>query len=120
MASSKILPFVALGSSHVGVSPSSAGPGMAQPGGSCMLSKRVLVVVALCCLFALTPSGLFSQSASTGTVAGAVTDPSGAAVAGATVTLVDPSTNDTRTTTTNDAGRFIFANVVPGTYHVTI
>jgi hypothetical protein len=39
---------------------------------------------------------------------------------GATVTLVDPSTNDTRTTTTNDAGRFIFANVVPGTYNATI
>jgi hypothetical protein len=86
-----------------------------------MLSKRVvLVAVALCCLFALTPSALFSQTASTGTVAGTVTDPSGAAVVGATVTLVDPSTNDTRTTTTNDAGRFIFANVVPGSYNATI
>jgi carboxypeptidase family protein len=86
-----------------------------------MLNKRVvLVVVALCCLFALTPSGLFSQSASTGTVAGTVTDPSGAAVVGATVTLVDPSTNDTRTTTTNDAGRFIFANVIPGTYNASV
>src|SRR5437016_2681883 len=86
-----------------------------------MLSKRVvLVVVALSCLCVLTPSGLFSQSASTGTVAGTVTDPSGAAVVGATVALVDPSTNDTRTTTTNDAGRFIFANVVPGTYNATV
>jgi hypothetical protein len=85
-----------------------------------MLSKRVVVVVALCCLFALTPSALFSQTASTGTVAGTVTDPSGAAVVGATVTLVDPSTNDTRTTTTNDAGRFIFANVVPGTYNASV
>ncbi|HUC54417.1 MAG TPA: carboxypeptidase-like regulatory domain-containing protein [Candidatus Cybelea sp.] len=86
-----------------------------------MLSKRVfLLILALCCLFAFAPSALFSQSASTGTVAGTVTDPSGAALVGATVTLVDPATNDSRTTTTNDTGRYIFANVVPGTYNVTI
>jgi Carboxypeptidase regulatory-like domain len=86
-----------------------------------MLSKRVvLVVVGLGCLFALTPSALFSQAASTGTIAGTVTDPSGGAVVGATVTLTDPATSDTRTTTTNDAGRFIFANVIPGTYNATI
>src|ERR1700674_4289327 len=86
-----------------------------------MLSKRVvLLVVALSCLFALTPSALFSQAASTGTIAGTVTDPTGAAVVGATVTLIEPSTAGSRTTTTNEAGRFIFANVSPGTYNVTI
>jgi Carboxypeptidase regulatory-like domain len=86
-----------------------------------MLSKRVvLLVVVLSCLFALTPSALFSQAASSGTVAGTVTDPSGAAVVGAEVTLSDPSTNGTRTATTNEAGRYIFANVTPGTYNVTI
>jgi len=60
------------------------------------------------------------QAASTGTVAGTVTDPTGAAVAGAAVSIIDPSTNDSRKTTTNEAGRYIFANVAPGTYHVTI
>jgi len=86
-----------------------------------MLSKRVvLLLVALCCLVALTPSALFAQAASTGTVAGTVIDPSGAAVAGAAVTLVDPSTNDSRKTTTNETGRYLFANVPPGTYNMTI
>ena len=86
-----------------------------------MLIKRViLLVVALSCLFAMTPSALFSQAASTGTVAGTVTDPTGAAVAGAAVSIIDPSTNDSRKTTTNEAGRYIFANVAPGTYNVTI
>src|SRR5216110_1579742 len=86
-----------------------------------MLSKRVvLLVVAVSCLFALTPSALFAQAASTGTVAGTVTDPSGAGVAGAAVTLVDPSTNDSRKTTTNETGRYLFANVPPGTYNMTI
>jgi hypothetical protein len=86
-----------------------------------MLSKRVvLVVVALACLFTLAPPAVMGQAASTGTVAGTVTDPTGAAVAGATVTLTDPSTNDARKTTSNDTGRFLFANVPPGTYNVTI
>ena len=86
-----------------------------------MLSKRVvLALVALCCLFALSPSAVMGQAASSGTVAGTVTDPSGAAVAGATVTLTDPTVTGSRTATTNDTGRYVFANVVPGTYNVTI
>ncbi len=45
-----------------------------------MSSKRVaLLLVALFCLFAVTPSSLFGQAVSTGTVAGTVTDPSGGA-----------------------------------------
>jgi hypothetical protein len=86
-----------------------------------MLSKRVvLVLVALCCLFSLTPSAVMGQAASSGTVAGTVTDPSGAAIVGAAVTLTEPSTGSTRTASTNESGHFVFANVTPGTYNVTI
>ncbi len=86
-----------------------------------MLSKRVvLVVVALSCLFALTPSALFSQASSAGTIDGTVTDASGAAVAGATVTLTDTGTNTSRTATTNETGRYLFINVPPGTYNLTV
>src|ERR1700674_3413295 len=84
-----------------------------------MLSKRVvLLVVALSCLFALTPSALFSQS--TGTVNGLVTDPSAAAVAGATVTLTDTATGAARTAVTNEAGRYVFVSVLPGVYNLTV
>ena len=63
-----------------------------------MSSKRVaLLLAALFCLFAVTPISLFAQSASTGTVAGTVTDPSGGAIVGATVTLTDTATNTPRT-----------------------
>ena len=83
-----------------------------------MLNKRaVVVVVALCCLFALSPSALFSQS--TGTVNGLVTDPSGAAVAGATVTLTDTATAAARTALTNEAGRYAYVSVPPGVYNLT-
>src|SRR6266513_5080026 len=86
-----------------------------------MLSKRmVLVVVALSCLLALTPSSLFAQAASAGTIDGTVTDATGAAVAGATATLTDIGTNTSRTATTNEAGRYLFINVPPGTYNLTV
>src|SRR5882757_5296547 len=86
-----------------------------------MLSKRVvLVVVALCCLFALTPPVVVGQASATGTVAGLVTDPTGAAVAGATVTLTDKATNTPRTTNSNEAGRYIFSNIFPGTYDIRV
>jgi hypothetical protein len=86
-----------------------------------MLSKRVVVVLS--CLFALlcicSPSAL-GQAANTGTIAGTVTDPSGAAVVDATITLTDIATNTERTAVTNEAGRYIFANVISGTYNLTI
>ena len=71
-------------------------------------------------MLALAPSALFSQSASTGTVAGTVTDPSGAAVAGATITLTDKATSTTRTASTNENGRYILVDVPAGTYDFTV
>ncbi|MGB9467139.1 MAG: carboxypeptidase-like regulatory domain-containing protein, partial [Candidatus Acidiferrum sp.] len=86
-----------------------------------MSSKRVaLLLAALLCMFAVTPSSLFAQAVSSGTVAGTVTDPSGGAVVGASVTLTDTATNIVRTGATNEAGRYFFANVVPGAYNVSV
>jgi len=86
-----------------------------------MFSKRVVfVVVALASLLFFGSAAVMGQTASTGTVAGTVTDQSAAAVVGATVTLTDTSTNISRTATTNDGGRYIFANVNPGTYSLSI
>jgi len=86
-----------------------------------MLSKRVvLLVVALSCLFALTPSALYSQASSTGTIAGLVTDASGATVVGATITLTDKATHSPRTTNSNEAGRYIFVNINPGIYNIKV
>jgi hypothetical protein len=86
-----------------------------------MSSKRVaLLLAALFCLFAVTPSTLFGQAANSGTVAGTVTDPSGGAIVGATVTLTDTATNIARTELTNDTGRYFFANVVPSKCVVSV
>jgi hypothetical protein len=86
-----------------------------------MLSKRVvLLVVAVACLLTLVPSAVMGQASSTGSVNGLVTDPSGAAVAGASVSLTDRATNTPKMTSTNDAGRYAFLNVFPGTYDIRV
>jgi hypothetical protein len=84
-----------------------------------MLSKRMLVVLfsLMVSIFCIPAMG---QMAGSGGVAGTVTDPSGAAVVGATITLTDPSTGAQRTTTSNDAGRYAFPNLSPGTYNMTV
>jgi hypothetical protein len=86
-----------------------------------MLNKRgVLLVVALCCLFAVIPTALYSQGSGTGSIIGTVVDPSGGAVVGATVSATDVSTGTERTATANETGRYVLANLPPGTYNVSV
>jgi hypothetical protein len=80
------------------------------------ISGQAMLFIAM--LLALCSVSAWGQSSS-GTVAGQVTDQQGLAIAGVDVGLTDPSTNITLTTKSNDAGRFIVANVSPGTYNIT-
>ncbi len=84
--------------------------------------SSLIAVLFLCSavLWLSSAPTAWAQSTSTGTVAGAITDASGAVVAGAAVTLTDTSTNVARTTTTNAAGRYTFVDVNPGNYNVEI
>ena len=53
-------------------------------------------------------------------IRGRVQDASGAVVAGAAVTAVNEATNETRTTSSGDAGAFALAELAPGTWRVEI
>jgi hypothetical protein len=61
-----------------------------------------------------------AQTANTATVLGTVTDPSGAVIGGATVTLTNTGTGISQTTAANSAGQYTFPSVRPGTYSVKV
>ena len=57
---------------------------------------------------------------SLGRLAGTVLDTSSAVLPGATVTLVNQQTNETRTTVSTGTGAFVFPQLQPGLYKVTV
>ncbi len=75
-------------------------------------------VFVFCSFLLLSPAtGLHAQSAS-GTIAGVVTDASGAVVPGATVSIENPVSGFSRTTKTDPAGRYQFTNLPRNPYHL--
>ncbi len=54
-----------------------------------------------------------------GSISGRITDPTGAVIAGASVSIQNSATNVRQTTETNPEGRFSVTNLIPGTYSVT-
>jgi hypothetical protein len=67
----------------------------------------------------LTISALGQAQASTADLAGTVTDPNGAVVAGATVTARNTATGISRSVTTGDDGSYKLIGLPPGDYEVT-
>src|ERR1700755_747981 len=78
------------------------------------------LIVTLSAGLGLIASSAWAQNAASGTISGQVTDPQGAAIAGAEVKLLDKGTGSARTFTTNEAGRYDIFNNNPGLYDVTI
>ena len=70
----------------------------------------------------LLSTALLSGQTSSGSssVTGRVTDATGAVIAGASVTLTDISTNISKTTQSNSAGLYVFNEVNPGTYDISV
>ena len=84
-------------------------------------TSRVVSFVALLAMaLFLAPHLLYGQSASSTTIAGVVTDASGAVIADATVKLTDKATNIPRSINTNDQGRYFFADVISGDYEIEV
>jgi hypothetical protein len=75
---------------------------------------------AIAFLLSLFLVGLVSAQSGTTSISGTVTDQNGAAVPGATVTLINPETNFTRTVTTGDDGKYGFPGIPPATYRIEV
>ncbi len=81
-------------------------------------SSLARIPLALCALF-LCAATAFAQVAGMGRISGTVTDPSGAVVPAAAVTLLNPATGVAQHTVTSSAGLYIFSALNPGEYQVT-
>jgi hypothetical protein len=81
--------------------------------------KRAVVLLALCLCVLLAVPPAHSQAVF-GSIFGTVTDPQGAAIAGATVTVTDTAKGTSDTVQTNESGNFSVTHLIPDNYSVTV
>lgn len=82
-------------------------------------SFAFLVIMMLCILFGFLSRGASAQVAG-GTISGSVTDPSGAGVPNAQVTITNSSTSVVTNSTTNKDGFYNAPNLLPSVYVVAV
>src|SRR5262245_45196832 len=76
--------------------------------------------LVVCLLVVVSSLAVCAQSASTGALTGTVTDPTGAVVQNATITLRNKGTDETRTMITNQEGSYRFSFLQPSAYELTV
>ena len=79
----------------------------------------LLVVFAMAVTAILLPHSAAGQAVS-GTIAGNVADPQGQVIPGATLTVINEATNDSRVTVSDGNGGFQVTNLQPGSYTVKV
>src|SRR5204863_6705525 len=78
--------------------------------------SSLLVVAVFCSVW--TPRA--NAQAVYGSILGTVTDPQGAAVSGAKVTITNQNKGTTQQTTTNDSGNYSVTHLIPDLYSVKV
>jgi hypothetical protein len=84
-----------------------------------LVKASLTTLVLLFLAFVAAPPSI-AQTGNSANVTGTVTDPSGAVVASATVTIHNPVTGFERSATTDAFGNFSFANVPFNPYHLSV
>ena len=80
--------------------------------------QRLCVLVLVLCLFvSLAP---LSAQTTTGSIVGTVTDPSGAVIAGANVTVANMDTGISMKTSSDSTGNYVVTPLAIGRYSVTV
>src|SRR5437763_16675935 len=80
---------------------------------------RTFALVAAALLSLASGAAVWSQTVQ-GVITGTITDPTGAVVPNATVTITNTGTNISQSTTTGSDGSYRFSLVPPGTYTVEV
>ena len=84
------------------------------------IPKPFILCWLLLSLLVSAPCGLFGQATTTGNLSGTVTDPSGAVVPNATLTIRNPAVGASVTQRSNSQGEYAFADLQVGTYTLTV
>jgi hypothetical protein len=84
-----------------------------------VMSRTMRAVLACCALGLFTPAASIHAQVSA-TIAGTVTDQTGAVVADAEVTLVNEATQFTRVVKTNASGEYVASAIPNGSYSITV
>src|SRR5882724_471644 len=86
----------------------------------CSLSLRVSLTILFLILILGPTTQLVAQSVTSGDIVGVVTDPSGAVLASANVTLKNRENGRTQAQSTNSRGAYRFSLLPPGRYTVSV
>ena len=78
------------------------------------------LVIFLAIVWLVLPNGPCAKGETTSAIVGQVSDPSGAAIPAATVTVANRDTGLKRVAKTDEAGQFSFLQLKPGTYSVRL
>ncbi len=82
-------------------------------------SRSRLFVLTLVAFAALLPAHASGQAV-TGTISGTIVDQQGSVIPGATVTIINEATGDSRVTVSDERGNFQVTNLQPGVYTVRV
>jgi hypothetical protein len=84
------------------------------------MKKSALAAVVTCVLLCGLWTSMASAQAVYGSILGTITDPSGAAVPNAKITVIDQRKGTSDSTTTNDSGNYSVTHLIPDTYTVQV
>ena len=83
-------------------------------------TQLILAVLAITVVLVASTSIHAQTTIATGSIQGTVTDPSGAVVSGAKVSIRNKATNQTILTATNSSGAYASGALTPGEYVVRV
>ncbi len=83
-------------------------------------TRALSAMIVLLAVLIIVPSPHLRAQEAGGTIVGTVTDPSGAAVASANVSIKNIATGVERSVSTNDDGLYVAPNLVPGNYEIQV
>src|ERR1019366_6102396 len=82
--------------------------------------RFAIVLIAIATVLGMAATAAAQASISTGSIQGSVTDPSGALVPQAKVTITNKGTGQAVTFTTNSSGSYNSGSLIPGEYKVRV